>query len=135
MRYTFSHTHTWIVFVNLSKRRTTLRVTEKTFQIFNNTKTNIISLLFAYFFFRFPENEDHRKKWLDAIGKTNAEVPAQSSLCSRHFSRSCFADSGLIDNAVPTLQLELYFSTEDDRSQEELKTELFAPITRPTVSK
>lgn len=40
-----------------------------------------------------------------------------------------------MDNAVPTLQLESYFSTEDDRSQEELESDLFAPITRPTVSK
>jgi len=40
-----------------------------------------------------------------------------------------------MDNAVPTLQPESYFSAEEDQSQEELETELFVPITRPTVSK
>ncbi|XP_070153912.1 THAP domain-containing protein 1-like [Polyergus mexicanus] len=87
-------------------------------------------------FHAFPEGEeDHRKSWLDAIGKTNAEVPAQSSLCSRHFSQSCLTGSSLMDNAVPTMQLEPYISTGDDRPQEESETELFVPITRPTVSK
>ncbi|KAL6426784.1 hypothetical protein ACFW04_009249 [Cataglyphis niger] len=86
-------------------------------------------------FHAFPENENHRKSWLDAIGKTNTEVPAESSLCSRHFSQSCFTGSSLRDNTVPTLQLEPYFSAEEGRSQEESETELSAPITRPTVSK
>ncbi|XP_029160811.1 THAP domain-containing protein 1-like [Nylanderia fulva] len=86
-------------------------------------------------FHTFPENEDHRKRWLDAIGKTNAEVPAKSSLCSRHFSQNCFINSSLIDNAVPTLQLEPYCSTEEDRPQENSETELFMPISRPTITK
>ncbi|XP_072747071.1 THAP domain-containing protein 1-like [Anoplolepis gracilipes] len=86
-------------------------------------------------FHAFPKNENLRKRWLDAIGKTNVEVPAQSSLCSRHFSQSCFTDSNLMDDAVPTLKLAPYFSAEEDRSQEESETDLFMPITRPIVSK
>jgi len=53
---------------------------------------------------RFPEDEHHRKRWLEAIGKTDAEVPVQSILCSRHFSRDCFVDTILMDDAVPLLE-------------------------------
>ncbi|RLU17701.1 hypothetical protein DMN91_009937 [Ooceraea biroi] len=68
---------------------------------------------------KFPEDGDHRKRWLEAIGKTDAEVPVHSRLCSRHFPQDCFTDSILMDDATPILQLEpTYFNLITDTSEE-----------------
>ncbi|XP_026828976.1 THAP domain-containing protein 1 [Ooceraea biroi] len=70
-------------------------------------------------FYTFPEDGDHRKRWLEAIGKTDAEVPVHSRLCSRHFPQDCFTDSILMDDATPILQLEpTYFNLITDTSEE-----------------
>lgn len=69
-------------------------------------RLNMKIICFPIHLFRFPEDEDYRKKWLEAIGKTDAEVPVHSILCSRHFREDCFIDSILMDDAIPMLELK-----------------------------
>ena len=61
-------------------------------------------------FFKFPDNEDLRKKWTVAVSsgrRDNFEPNETSALCSIHFELSDFSEIGqrlvLRPEAVPTL--------------------------------
>ncbi|XP_014488676.1 PREDICTED: uncharacterized protein LOC106751915 [Dinoponera quadriceps] len=84
-------------------------------------------------FHAFPEDEEYRKKWLDAIGK--AEIPVHSYLCSRHFPPSYFVSSTLKDDAIPALELGPTSDAEQNRSQQP-RTKLSlssAQVARPII--
>ncbi|XP_032683931.1 uncharacterized protein LOC116850128 isoform X2 [Odontomachus brunneus] len=85
----------------------------------------------------FPTDMERRKKWLNAIGKSGKGIPAQSCLCSRHFSQNCYTGSILKDDAIPTLDPEsadstLDAGTEKDQSQQPEKQSC-PQIARPII--